>query len=594
MIRLPGYDHIYAGDFEYSFDANGLPDPFCFVVKDLTTGEVIRCGPHDIFVCYSATAEGSGCLALDWPQPPTIVDLYAEFRLLANGRTVRGFKQVDALAEFNLPYMDLATKQAWQARAEQGPPFSDEERRGLLDYCESDSVALERLLPRMLPHLSLPQAHLRGRYMWDLARVQAHGIPMDRARWELLTAHWDDIIDALIAEFDRPYGVYQDRHWRHDAWLRWCQDHGVEWPLTPTGRAETRTQTWMQMAERHPDVTGMAELYTSIGLLDAHAIKVWPDGRHRPWLRPFGTLTGRNMPSPKEYLFGAPSWMRRYIQAPPGYAVAYLDYRGQEIAIAAALSGDPMLQAFYRTGDPYWAFGRHCGLIPADVPIHAVKQRCKEARDLCKILLLGVCYGMTAHGFAKQAGISLLRAEAIIDQHKRLFPQFWRWIKRVVEEAYALGSIASVFGWRYHNVVPERKINGHRMGVSRRTLMDYPAQANGGEIMRLATCMLTEAGFCVGSIIHDAFLLTVPTDGLREHVNEAKRLMERASEAVLDGYTCFVDEAIFPYPEHYSDGKGQRMGHTIDRILSQMIDVERIYAGSGGGDRVVIGGGEGG
>jgi DNA polymerase family A len=585
MIRIPGYANVVAADFEYSYDANGLPLPFCYVEKNLTTGHVTRLwgdelqrrhgpptayGPQDIFVCYSASAEGSAYHALGWPRPPTIIDLYAEWRLLANGRIVSGFKQTDALQEFNLPYLDVMEKAFWQQRAVQGPPFDADERQGMLDYCESDSIALERLLPAMLPFLNLPQAHLRGRYMWNLAAIQRIGIPVDLPQWTALNDQWDAVIDALIEEFDEPYHVYHTRQWSHAKWLAWCEAQGIEWPLTTTGRAETKTQTWLRMADQYPAVANMAELFISIGLMDEHALQVSPDGRHRPWLNPFGTLTGRNMPSPKFYLFGAPSWLRRYIQAPTGHAVVYLDYRGQEIAIAAALSDDPMLKAFYRTGDPYLAFGHHCGLIPLDVTIDTVKQCCPKERDLCKTLLLGVGYGMSKYGFSQQAKISLLRAETIIDQHKRLFPRFWRWIKQVVETAYGQGFIASEFGWRYHNVVPERRLNGKLIGTNPRTLMDFPAQANGAEIMRLAASMLVEAGYAVGGVVHDAFMLTIPLDSLQPQIAGAKRIMERASEAVLDGYTCFVDDAIFPYPTHYQDGKGQKMWQTITRFLSQL------------------------
>ena len=40
-----------------------------------------------------------------------------------------------------------------------------QERADIFDYCAGDSIALERLLPVMLPQIDLPRALLRGRYM---------------------------------------------------------------------------------------------------------------------------------------------------------------------------------------------------------------------------------------------------------------------------------------------------------------------------------------------------------------------------------------------------------------------------------------------
>ena len=58
-----------------------------------------------------------------------------------------------------------------------GGPWSLEQRGAILDYCESDVVALERLLPAMLPRIDLPRALLRGRYMAAAARHRIQRYP---------------------------------------------------------------------------------------------------------------------------------------------------------------------------------------------------------------------------------------------------------------------------------------------------------------------------------------------------------------------------------------------------------------------------------
>jgi DNA polymerase-1 len=44
----------------------------------------------------------------------------------------------------------------------------------------------------------------------------------------------------------------------------------------------------------------------------------------------------------------------------------YIDFSSQEIAIAAAFSGDERMSAGYAAGDPYLAFAKTARLVPAD------------------------------------------------------------------------------------------------------------------------------------------------------------------------------------------------------------------------------------
>ena len=73
-------------------------------------------------------------------------------------------------------------------------------------------------------------------------------------------------------------------------------------------------------------------------------------------------------------------------QARKGHSVAYLDWKSQEIAIAAASSEDDVLWQAYATGDPYLAFAVQAGMAPED----AAKETHKEVRERCKDIVLGV------------------------------------------------------------------------------------------------------------------------------------------------------------------------------------------------------------
>ena len=79
----------------------------------------------------------------------------------------------------------------------------------------------------------------------------------------------------------------------------------------------------------------------------------------------FVPRSGRNQPSNTRFIFGPSVWLRGLIKPPPDHGVAYIDWAQQEFGIAAALSGDQAMQAAYRSGDCYLAFGKQAGAHPA-------------------------------------------------------------------------------------------------------------------------------------------------------------------------------------------------------------------------------------
>src|SRR5271170_1464494 len=177
------------------------------VAKDLQTGQCWKIWrgefgtsppfPVDdetLFVAYYASAE-LGCFkALGWPTPTRILDLYVEFRCRLNGtRPALGFGLVGALGYFALDTISGHEKAEMRDLILSGDPWSLEQRRDILDYCESDVIALERLLPAMLPRIDMPRALLRGRYMAASAAMEFAGTPIDMTMLSLLRKRWDQI-----------------------------------------------------------------------------------------------------------------------------------------------------------------------------------------------------------------------------------------------------------------------------------------------------------------------------------------------------------------------------------------------------------------
>src|SRR5262249_8752037 len=157
-------------------------------------------------ICYYASAEMGVFRALGWRSPRFLLDLFTEFRARTNGRnTPNGASLLGALTYFGLDGIDIAEKNDLRALILHGGPWSADERTAILRYCESDTVALERLLAVMLPQIDLPRALLRGRFMAAAAAVEWNGTPLDMATLELLLRYWTDIQEDLIAAIDKDY-----------------------------------------------------------------------------------------------------------------------------------------------------------------------------------------------------------------------------------------------------------------------------------------------------------------------------------------------------------------------------------------------------
>ena len=106
----------------------------------------------------------------------------------------------------------------------------------------------------MAVRFDLSRALLRGRYMIAVAEIEANGIPLDLERLRAIGDHWDDIVEALIADVDRDFQVYDGRSFHKDRWMAWCKANNISWPTTPRGAPELDKNTFREMAKIFPAV----------------------------------------------------------------------------------------------------------------------------------------------------------------------------------------------------------------------------------------------------------------------------------------------------------------------------------------------------
>jgi DNA polymerase I len=566
---LDCFREVVAVDFEFIATAGNRPTPVCLVAHELRSGRRFRMwqdqfgpappyatGSDVLFVAYYASAELGCYRVLGWPMPDRLLDPFTEFRARTNGLDPRaGNSLLGALAYFGLDGMGADEKEDMRALILRGGPWTEDERTAILSYCEGDVEALERLLLAMMPKVDLSRALLRGRYMAAAAAMEHAGTPIDVNTLELFRRHWTDIRDQLIAELDVAYGVFEGRTFKAERFAHYLAVNNIPWPLLESGNLDLSDDTFRQQARAYPAVSALRELRSSLSDLRLNDLAVGTDQRNRAILSAFRSRTGRNQPSNTRFIFGPSVWLRGLIKPPPGHAVAYVDWSQQEIGIAAALSGDEALQAAYRSGDCYLAFAKQAGAVPQD----GTKATHGVQRELFKQCMLAVQYGMEWQSLALRIAQPGIVARDLLRAHRQTYRRFWVWSDAAVDQAMLLGVISTVFGWPVG--VGER--------ANPRSLRNFPMQANGSEMLRIACCLATERGVEVCAPVHDAVLICARLERIEADVAAMRSAMAEASRIVLAGFELNTDVKIVRWPERYMDPRGAEMWNRVCGLVSR-------------------------
>lgn len=565
------FEKVILFDFEFSQPPGERPTPHCLVAKELFSGETVRvwiergeqplaapfpADKNTLFVAYLASAEMTCFQALGWKLPAYVIDLYAEFCLLTNGFFLpRGKGLLGALAYFGEEILDAVEKKDMRELAQRGGPYTEDEKTDLLDYCQRDVLALERLWKHMVPHLDGDRSLLRGEYMKAVAKIEMAGIPIDTLALADLRENWETIKSSLIEELGEPYGVYKNGKFKIDLFVQYLQNKGIPWPLTPTGKPKTDADTFKEMAACYSELKPLKELQHLLGKLKLNELQVGTDGRNRYLSGVFGSKTGRNQPSNSKCIFGLPSWMRKLVRPEPGYGLAYLDYEQQEFGIAGALSGDEAMRQAYISGAPYLAFAIQAGAAPRG----ATKESHGDIRSRFKATALGVQYGMGQNRLAMNLNVSRGEAKALLDLHRKTYARFWQWQQDIENKALIEGSIGGVLGWKMQITSKTKD----------RTLANFPMQSNGAEMLRLAVCLCAERNIKIVAMVHDALLIEAPIAGLETAINIAIRAMKEASEIILAGFSLRIEAESIIYPDRFPSQDSSQLWERVWKIIDR-------------------------
>jgi DNA polymerase-1 len=566
---LDDFKEIWSIDFEFGQLAGELPDIRCFCAEELRTHTKIQLWvdemdhpPHFLnddsclTIAYYGLAEMACLHRLNWPLPKYFIDLYVEFTNTTNGNArTNGKGLLGALTHYKLPAMESDTKEEMRQLALRGGPYSNDEKRNLIEYCHEDVFALLSLILQPIITGKFPCALLRGDYIKALSFAELNGIPVDSEMYTFLTKNWSQIQKLLIEEVDTIYRVYVEGSFNRKKFEEYLIRNEIPWPRLSSSVIDLKDETFRMMAGIYPEISPLRELRSAMSQMRSIEIAIGRDGRTRCMLSPFGSKTGRNQPSTTKFVFGPSAWIRNLIKPIDGMALAYIDWSQQEFGIAAALSKDTEMMAAYCSGDPYLAFAKQAGAVPQD----ATKDSHRTERDNFKQCVLAVQYGMGANSLAIRIKKPAPYAVSLLNLHKKTYPQFWAWSDAAIDRISQTGFIETVFGWNIQ----------YSSDMNIRSARNFPMQANGAEMLRLACIFLVENGVRLCATVHDAVLIEAPVSEIDSVVNVVQKQMKLASEEILDGFSLTTDAKIIKYPDRFSDDRGKLIWDKLTNIKSR-------------------------
>jgi DNA polymerase-1 len=587
------FTQIVVVDFEYEVLPGGLPNPLCMVAyvlnENLQHVHTVRmwreqllasiCPPFDVgsdtlFVAYSAWAEMTCFKVRNWQFPTHVFDLHTAYLATsnillpydANERRRKPRKRLaDACRAYGINGWENIDKGTIAKDIGEGR-WRDHGQEAVFAYCEEDVKKSAELLRAMLRgRPGSPTADVARVLHWSnysakaVALIQMKGIPIDIELWNLVQENKAAVIAELIRQFDPSYGsefpIYTpEGEWSYQQLERWLVHAGVAaWPRKDSGKLDLESDAFRLMYHV-PGIEGLHALRDSIGFIAKARLPIGPDGRNRPSLFPFATATGRNAHAKSP--FNAHAGVRSFIVFPPVSIGVYLDWRTQEVGVAAAASEDQTLKAAYRSGDVYHALARTTGFTN-DPDRGRWKEQNPGQRQRMKSLQLGINYGMGVPALAKGLDRHPLIASGVIEQHKRTYSRFWQWRDDQVTRAMLARGIKSTFGWPLRISISPNK----------RTLYNFPMQSGGAEMLRLAAWRLCEAGIVPVMLIHDGILFEM-TD--REQIEQAAEIMRTAGRDVCNGFEIGVDiDQLLLGGTRYTDKRpmAKKMWATIMNVL---------------------------
>jgi len=454
--------------------------------------------------------------------------------------------------------------------------YTEADQKDILEYCASDITELGQMLCILTDRiatayqkpitdvLKILQHHSRA--VAAIARVEANGIYLNMGKLRNLSANSVEAVRECIAECNKIYPFFEDNKQKYDLFAQYLEEKGIaqNWPKTDKSNKYKMTAKLLEANQHHYPIQTLVKTRHTIQNLrwfrptgtTTLLEKVGSDNRLRPDYNMFGTITSRNSPPAKTFIFAMSSWLRALVEAPPGTFITDIDFKSQEFLIGALLSQDKNMIESYYAGDIYLHFAKLAGAVPSD----ATKESHKSERNLFKSTVLGLQYGMgaekLAHKLTADTGmeVSVSQAKKLKDIHTSVYADYWRWVKSLDVDIRMRGYLDLPDYW-FIQYSDQNSINTYR---------NFPVQGTAQTILRSTVYKALRAGLKVISMVHDSIIIehTDPADA-----DVLADIMTKTSKQIL-GRELLLDRTTRKHGDVWVTDKGKKDYDLLGKYLN--------------------------
>lgn len=326
----------------------------------------------DLFVSYYVPAEMTYMLRFDISLPARWFCTFTAMRRLTNSSERVGASLLSMLQWLGVShrapeYKDELREKIFRLSFDQNDPDVRDE---ITNYCFEDCDDCAINYSRIADQIDICAMGVWCEYHKSISRMELRGVPCDYNTASLILRSRRALCDYFINKVNMVWFVYKDGSFSRKSFLAWCGYRGIRWPLVKsdiTGqyRESFDDDTLKSMEALNPFIAQIRQTRKTLNAFK-RKVSINIDGRtsrHYFSTSPFRSITGRNQPC--KFIFGAPKWMRWLVISPGSDTVLiYVDYKCQEIAIAAALSGDKVMREMYVSNDAHIWFAVQAGAAP--------------------------------------------------------------------------------------------------------------------------------------------------------------------------------------------------------------------------------------
>jgi len=468
--------------------------------------------------------------------------------------------------------------------------YTDKEFITIKEYCEADVIILDKLLYKIHEAFSLSNVNVtldemvyRGYhclcagisfyyhkgYPVDVEKVHAvfENIPAIKLHIQKLCNEQTGF-EIYEAKYKGPVNSKEFSHYQFSmknltSYLESKELLSV-WDRTDSGMLKLENDYLDKMLSSYKTIiTPIYNSRTTIRQLNSTDLRklITNEGFIKSTSWTFNQKTSRSSPKPKlGFLLNLCPWLRQLIHPKEGRALVSIDFKSQEVLIAALLSKDESMLEDYMT-DIYIGQAIKTGFAPEG----ATKKSHPELRNAFKPIVLGTNFGMQAkslsiHFFAMYEKLgdpvsmkmALVKAKRFLEAHTRAYRVYHKWLRQLLKESRINKHFKTLDNYYYFVDKTARDTQ----------LQNVPCQSNGAAMMRMAFNACVKRGIDVISL-HDALIFECAEEDALKNAKIVSELMCRSSAILLGSDYMKTDTKIFTNSSPYSDQRGVEMYNIV-------------------------------